>query len=385
MANTILYKRSNQIAKVPTTNDLQSGELAINTTDGALYLNNATISTPVGTIQAGYLNGDTGWILCDGKKYLKSQYPSLSNFLEYELFINNNIINPTDPVAVQSAASSPTEICIGTYSDLIYRSTNGINWNLISHPIGGRWSTMIWTGSLFFTGSAIGNASPGTAYMTSPDGINWTAGTVPGITSIHAIAWNGTIFCVSGLNTNIVNISTDGVNWTPITTPLTLRYRTAISLGSLILLFADTGNRYVGSIDGINWTAYTFPSTLVASSGGVYPIIFNNTIYISGPGGSAKSTDGINWTIINNFNGRFICPASKSIIYFISSLSEVFYSKDGNNWKTLGYIDGYAGSVPAALDNILYTGALFTLNANTDYFSIPRLSYNNSQPRYIKI
>jgi hypothetical protein len=380
MKNTILYKRSNQIGKVPTANDLQSGELAINTADGALYLNNATISTPVGTIQAGYLNYDTNWILCDGKKYLKLQYPSLSNFLEYELFINNNIINPTDPIAVQSAASSPTAICVGTYSSLIYRSTDGINWNNIIHPIGGRWSTMIWTGSLFFTGSASGNS-----YMTSPDGINWTAGTIPGVTSIWAIAWNGTIFCISGNNTNIANISTNGVNWTPITISLTSRfYRTAISLGSLILLFSDGGNQYVGSIDGINWIAYTLPSTLVASNTGIYPVVFNNTIYISGTRGSAKSTDGINWTMINNFNGRFICPASKSMIYFISNLSEVFYSKDGNNWKTLGYISGYAGGVPAAFDNILYTGALFTLNANTDYFSVPLLSYDNSQPRYIK-
>jgi hypothetical protein len=37
MSNTILLKRSDEAGKIPTSNDLNVGELAINTTDGVLY------------------------------------------------------------------------------------------------------------------------------------------------------------------------------------------------------------------------------------------------------------------------------------------------------------------------------------------------------------
>jgi hypothetical protein len=387
MANIILYKRSDTINKIPNSSNLQDGELAINTSDGRIYLNNSTMSIPVGTIQDGYLSNNSDWLPCNGNKYLKSQYQSLANYLSYEVSITNNISNPTDSFLLLSSAHNGSVCCVVGYTDTVYISTDFINWSKINHPVTGRWSHIIWTGSVFFVASESNNS-----YMTSPDGINWTAGTIAGLSAIRAITWNGSIYSASTLNTNLVYTSTDGINWISQTLPLTLRYRSAISLGNIILIFPDTGSTYIRSTDGINWTAYSFPSNLKASGQGIYPVIFKNKIYSPGDNGCAVSEDGITWTQINGLNGVFITPNSQEILYFISTSNDIFYSTDGNNWKILQSHIGHTrvltisggGSAGVAFNNSLYTGTLFTLNANTDYFSTPKLLYNNSQPRYIK-
>jgi hypothetical protein len=52
MANTIKLKRSAVQNKVPTTGDLQLGELAVNTYDGRLYVKKDTGVASV--VQIGY-------------------------------------------------------------------------------------------------------------------------------------------------------------------------------------------------------------------------------------------------------------------------------------------------------------------------------------------
>jgi hypothetical protein len=62
MANTLKLKRSSVSGKVPTTGDLQLGELALNTFDGKLYTlkNNGTASVVELSGGAGVTDGDKG-------------------------------------------------------------------------------------------------------------------------------------------------------------------------------------------------------------------------------------------------------------------------------------------------------------------------------------
>lgn len=388
MKNTILYKRSNQIGKVPTVNDLQSGELAVNTADGALYLNNATISTPVGTIQAGYLSNDSDWLLCDGSKYLKSQYPALADYLKYEIsFINDNIPNPLSNEAIPTFFGSGRNddvMLIGAYSGTIYVSYDYINWITPSLPTTGRWTQIVWNGSIFFTAASNANR-----YMFSSNGINWTAGNFPPASWIAALTWNGEIFCATRSNSNEVFVSNDGINWNVYTHSVARRWNTASSFNNLILLFEDQATCfYDTSIDGINWTSYQLPLNFRGyTAGGVgQAIVFNNKIYISGGFGAGVSDDSINWTKITGMRGSFYVPPTGSILYFFASNGDIFYSTDGSQWRPMFNTSGYYSAPAIGLNNILHIGqVLLRLDLNTEYFSIPKLAYINSIPQYIKI
>lgn len=66
MANTLYVKRSAVQGKVPTTGDLQLGELAINTYDGKLYIKKDNGSASIVEIGAGVSDGDKGDITVSG-------------------------------------------------------------------------------------------------------------------------------------------------------------------------------------------------------------------------------------------------------------------------------------------------------------------------------
>jgi hypothetical protein len=60
MANKVLLKKSSVVAKVPTTSDLDYGELALNYADGKLYYKNA--SNTIAYIANGSGSGTAGGI-----------------------------------------------------------------------------------------------------------------------------------------------------------------------------------------------------------------------------------------------------------------------------------------------------------------------------------
>ena len=60
MANKVLLKKSSVVAKVPTTSDLDYGELALNYADGKLYYKNA--ANTIAYIANGSGSGTAGGI-----------------------------------------------------------------------------------------------------------------------------------------------------------------------------------------------------------------------------------------------------------------------------------------------------------------------------------
>jgi hypothetical protein len=107
------------------------------------------------------------------------------------------------------------------------------------------------------------------------------------------------MWLAGGQGTNIYAYSYDSINWTTVSTFVL----------SFIRGFAWNGIRWVAtgggsgvffaySTDGLTWTAITYSNIYEfygANIGG--PVVWNGTIFIaSGPGNSAYSGDGINWT-----------------------------------------------------------------------------------------
>jgi len=58
MANKFTVKRSAVVGKIPTTNDLALGELALNTSDGKLFLKKSVNSLPFSLVKSNLQGKD---------------------------------------------------------------------------------------------------------------------------------------------------------------------------------------------------------------------------------------------------------------------------------------------------------------------------------------
>ena len=95
MANIVKMKRSAVAAKVPTTSDLELGELAVNTYDGKLYLKKNNGSDSIVQVGASELPSQTG----NGGKYLTTDGTSTS---WATVSGGSSNINPAGPIIVES-------------------------------------------------------------------------------------------------------------------------------------------------------------------------------------------------------------------------------------------------------------------------------------------
>jgi hypothetical protein len=190
------------------------------------------------------------------------------------------------------------------------------------------WSSSVWAPELGIWCAVAGMGSldrlSTTTAATSPDGITWTARTLPGTaTTWNAITWSPQLglFCAvaggasatgSTTSTNRAATSPDGITWTSQTLPITLAW-TSICWSPQVGLFvavAANSRTLVTSPDGASWTSrvLALASSLFWSSVTWSPQLglFCTTAGVpagkaSGAGTTntniaATSPDGITWT-----------------------------------------------------------------------------------------
>lgn len=110
-------------------------------------------------------------------------------------------------------------VAISSVTATVATSRDGINWVNRPNIPSGSWISIAWSAKLnLFVAVGIG---PTNFYMTSPDGIIWTASaTVPVAIALYKVIWvdNLELFVVAGGNvsgnTNNFSTSPDGINWT---------------------------------------------------------------------------------------------------------------------------------------------------------------------------
>jgi len=158
-------------------------------------------------------------------------------------------------------------------------------------------------------------------YITSADGITWTARNFP---IAGAFLWvaRGTDKWVAFPDTGSTALySSDGINWTSTTLPVSATWSTIGYTGTRFVA-APFGASTAGvwSADGINWNVSTLPSGYFwfRTSGG-NGVVIATTVESNV---TARTTDGVTWTL---------SPTPASTVAWCNA------ANNGNNWAVVPY------------------------------------------------
>lgn len=116
-------------------------------------------------------------------------------------------------------SNGPLLLAGGVGSTNLVCSTNGSSWLAVTEGttfVGYNISTLAWNGTVAVAGA--NNLSTGIIGYSLNGGQTWIRASYVFTGSIYSVAWNGSSWYASGINTNAVIVrSQDGITWTPIT------------------------------------------------------------------------------------------------------------------------------------------------------------------------
>jgi hypothetical protein len=218
-------------------------------------------------------------------------------------------------------------------------SPDGINWTARTLP-----SAIAWTGLTYGLGLsvAIGTGTAGCA--TSPDGVTWTARTMPSSAVWYAVAFSGTRFVAVSNGSTSAAYSDDGVTWTASTMNASGNWKSiAYGNGTFVAVNNASGTNTIitnTSSDGINWTTNTITLT---GTGSWTSIAYGNNKFVAVSSGgtvAAESTDGINWTartLPASKSWNSVCYGNSGFVAVPSDASNVVgaFSADGTTWSQI--------------------------------------------------
>lgn len=248
-------------------------------------------AVPLGAIVSGQYANDPKFLPCDGADYLAASYPDLDK-----------------TGLVTHGANVPVTVTV---------------------PLGGA----IPCGAAYGAGLYVVIGTNTATYATSPDGVNWTARTLPAVTNQYGydrIAFGNGLFVLGATNNATgVYTSPDGINWTLRSLPAVQSYgvSAALFVNGLWFLFrpmaqAQVAN-YFTSPDGITWTARTNPS---GSATQITDIVYGDGRYVMACASALYvSTDGINWNQAGRM--RVTNVADNVTSYVVGNINSVAYFK----------------------------------------------------------
>jgi hypothetical protein len=195
-------------------------------------------------------------------------------------------------------------------------SIDGITWTASAAPSGLAANTLSdITGVAFGSGLfvAVGNANSGglatNRYLTSPDGITWTARSLPLSLSWNDVAFGNGRFTViaPGL---VALTSIDGINWTQVAMPASADWETMTYGGGRWIAVAPTTTTAAISSDGISWATMPLPAASAWNG-----IATNGTVFVA--------TNGTNSPAI-------LTPNPQLVTYFPISASRTLVASDAS-------------------------------------------------------
>jgi hypothetical protein len=249
-----------------------------------------------------------------------------------------------------------------TYSQIL-TSPDLVNWTVRTLPGLTQAKSIAYSGSLFVVAGPLGSM------YTSPDGITWTSRTSPNSSltwQVNQVLWNGFVFVA--IAQGYIMYSSDGTTWNLANGTGSGVSFTSVTWGNNTFV-ACTGNSTLAytSPNGVTWTSRTTP-TIGAISGLSYGAgLF---VAVSSSGESMTSPDGITWTY-RNFLGSQTGGFAGSGLSYVNNLKSLTFaatkfigagsglvvtSSDGLNWTSLE-----SGSKPATALNAVATNGTTTI------------------------
>lgn len=222
----------------------------------------------------------------------------------------------------------------------------GQTWSLASSTPGGNYFGVAYGDGLFV---AVGSDTLSNRIMTSPDGVTWTARTVPesqGDVRFSSVIYANGLWVAGGgeleNSTNCVMTSPDGIAWTARTCQSTLGITGLAYGGSLFVAmsgFFGTANAIQTSPDGVTWTARTNPS----QSGSLYTsVAYGDGLFVAvSPTATSPhiitSADGVTWTARDVVNGA---EMFLNAVTYGNGLWVIAGTQTGSNNRVWTSIDG---------------------------------------------
>lgn len=214
-----------------------------------------------------------------------------------------------------------------------------------------RYSQMAWSGAVFVQ---VTKGSSATLYRYSSDALTWTEASMPVLASWQGIAWcaSSSLFVAvgyTGAGTGVVYTSPNGVTWTARTVPGVATYLYGVAVnGATLIACGNSGSGNARSVDGgLTWTAFgTLPYDNVFYLNGKFILVQS----APGASGTTTSADGVAWdTPVDHtddlmmpytahpmtfFNGRYWCGG------YNNTSSKLMTSTDGKTWVRAESISG---------------------------------------------
>jgi hypothetical protein len=312
------------------------------TGDVTLALTGTTEGMPVGIIidaPSGVLTPEEDYLVCDGSAQLRSAYPDLSDVITEDSLTPTSIpmAGTQSAVAFSSIAASGSmfaAVCVAAPSLIAY-STNGTSWTVIRPPVDVPFRCITWNGSVF---CAVPNS--GNQCITSPDGITWTARTLPAAGNWTVVGSNNSGRLIALVSASTIGATSDdnGATWTQqvIISGSWNNVAWATSLGLFCVVSSVATNTYMTSPDGITWTSRTFATSATRPG-----IAWNGTVFAVSSTATASflySSDGVNWgaatSSVGAAGGSNTIIWNGSIFVCVAGTTLVLTSPDGITWST---------------------------------------------------
>jgi hypothetical protein len=233
-------------------------------------------------------------------------------------------------------------VSVGNAGTIFTSDDNGETWVARTSGTTNNLNGALFAFNLFVAGQASGAPQ---AVRTSPDGITWTARTLPGSIGVNDNAFNGTNLVVSVGNGGYIATTPDLVTWTQRTSGVTGRLRGVYFAAGQWVVVGDAGT-ILTSPDGITWTSRTSGTTQQLNEVN----FFNNLFIVGGNLGTVlTSPDGITWTSRagnTNVSNLIGIATSANRLVITGSSGAVTTSEDGitytNRTNNNQFISGMA-------------------------------------------
>ena len=285
-------------------------------------------------VEAGWDNINTGWPI------LNTLDTTTLYFIEPRLtytappFTQASSTLPTQGTAYTAAASgNGTWLAVGTSSNVLARSTDGVTWTSTIMP-----TSATWTGIAYGAGYWVTVASGGTtAQYSNSNGQSWRSATLPSsATWTHTAYGNGVFVTVdAGAASQKAAYSlTYGRTWLAATLPSAQTWSGVAYGAGVFVAIATGGTAAAYSLDGVTWTTSgALPRSTTWSA-----VAYGNGRFVavsSTNGTAAYSFDGITWIAsLYSVAANKIAYGQGVFVALAQNSTTGYTTEDGQRWKT---------------------------------------------------